>query len=289
VSVNLRCGDGNLKAVEETRATPAATPRAAGWRWPWLVPGGLVLLLAFLTVNVLADGPLAGTDRRIRDFVHPVATSPGWRWLGYGRLAPVQLVGDLGSTKIAAPVLVVCAVVVAVRFRSLWPLAIAAAGGALLAGTVIPGKILIGRPGPGYASLAPGAWGDFPSGHTSTAGVCYGLAVLLLTAGTQAAALRGAAGGRPPGLALRGAAGDQGLRRAAIAATATVCFLVGAAMVWCDYHWFTDVAAGWALSALIVWAVWEGQRRWAGGWQRRTDRPALTDGIEEHRAKEHTG
>jgi membrane-associated phospholipid phosphatase len=251
VSIARRCRDGNLGAVEQSRAAPAATPRAAGWRSPWLVPGGLVLLLAFLTGNVLADGPLVGMDRRIRDAVHPVATSAGWRWLGYGRLAPAQLAGDLGSTKIAVPVLAVCAVVVAVRFRSPWPLAIAAAGGALLAGTVIPAKILIGRPGPGYASLAPGAWGDFPSGHTSTAGVCYGLAVLLLTAGAP--------------------------RRAAIAATAAVCFLVGVAMVWCDYHWFTDVAAGWALSALIVWAVWRGQRRWADGWQRRTDGTALRD------------
>ena len=29
--------------------------------------------------------------------------------------------------------------------------------------------------------------------------------------------------------------------------------LVGAALVWCDYHWASDVLAGWALSALIVW------------------------------------
>ena len=27
---------------------------------------------------------------------------------------------------------------------------------------------------------------------------------------------------------------------------------VGAALVWCDYHWFTDVVAGWALSALLI-------------------------------------
>jgi membrane-associated phospholipid phosphatase len=262
--------------MDETCEEPAAPSRAAWWT-SWLVPGGLVLLLAFLTANVLADGPLVGMDRRIRDVVHPVATSAGWRWLVYGRPAPAQLLGDLGSAKIAVPVLAVSAVAVAVRFRSLWPLAIAAAGGALLAATVIPGKILIGRPGPGYASLAPGAWGDFPSGHTSTAGVCYGLAVLLLTAGAQATAPRRVPGGRPPGLAPRGAAGHRGLLRAAIAVTAAACFLVGLAMVWCDYHWFTDVVAGWALSALIVWAVWQAQQRWAGGWQRRGDDTALRD------------
>jgi membrane-associated phospholipid phosphatase len=246
--------------MDETCEEPAAPGRAARWT-PWLVPGGLVLLLALLTANVLAGGPLVGMDRRIRDAVHPVATSPGWRWLAYGRLAPAQVVANLGSVKVAVPVLALCAVAVAIRFRSPWPLAIAAAGGALLAGTVIPGKILIGRPGPGYASLPHGAWGDFPSGHTSTAGVCYGLAALLLVAGTQAA----------------GAAGHRSLRRAVVAAAAAGCFLVGAAMVWCDYHWFTDVVAGWALSALIVWAVWLAQRRWAGGWQRRKYHTGLRD------------
>jgi membrane-associated phospholipid phosphatase len=36
---------------------------------------------------------------------------------------------------------------------------------------------------------------------------------------------------------------------------AVACFLVGAALIWADYHWFTDVAAGWALAALIVMAA----------------------------------
>ena len=44
-------------------------------------------------------------------------------------------------------------------------------------------------------------------------------------------------------------------RRAAVAAMAALCFLVGAALIWRDFHWFTDVVAGWALAALIVLAV----------------------------------
>jgi undecaprenyl-diphosphatase len=74
--------------------------------------------------------------------------------------------------------------------------------------------------------------GVFPSGHTTTAGVCLALAVLLLA----------------PDLPARA-------RRAAVAVMAALCFLVGAALVWCDFHWFTDVVAGWALTALIVMAV----------------------------------
>lgn len=225
--------------MEESRLAPAGSLRVAGWRAPWLGPGGLVLLLALLTVNVLARGPLVGVDQGLRDHVHALATSADWRWLSVGRLAPAQLVTDLGSVRVAGLVLTVSAVAMAVRRRSVRPLMVAATGGALIAATVIPAKILIGRPGPGFASLPPGSWGDFPSGHASTAGVCYGLAALLLAAGPQAASLR----------------------RAAMAAAAAGSFLVGVALVWCDYHWFTDVVAGWALAAVIVWAVWQTQQR----------------------------
>ena len=176
----------------------------------------------------------------------------------------------------AGSVLAVTVIVIAIRLRSLRPVITAVLAAALLAATVIPGKILIGRPGPGYTVLAHGAWGDFPSGHASTAGVCYGLTALLLTAQLQA----------------------RTLRRGLAAMAAAVCFLVGAALVWCDYHWFTDVAAGWALAALIVWAVWQAQQRltsWhrqvpggmerSGAGQGGTAEPHM---AERHRAEEHT-
>jgi undecaprenyl-diphosphatase len=249
--------------MDESRAAPAARLRVAGWRSPWLAPGGLVLLV-FLTANVLARGPLVGVDQRIRGTVHALATSSQWRWLSAGRLAPAQLVTDLGSARIAGAVLAASAAVVAARHRSLRPLIVAAAGGALLAATVIPGKILIGRPGPGYVTVPAGGWGDFPSGHASTAGVCYGLAALLLTTGARTPVAR----------------------RAAMAITVAVCFLVGVALVWCDYHWVTDVVAGWALAALIVRAVWRVQQRLPRGRQTAVRQTA------EHQkagAEEHTG
>jgi membrane-associated phospholipid phosphatase len=249
--------------MDESRVAPAASSsRVAVWRAQWLVPGGLVLLLAFLTASVLAHGPLDGVDRRVRDAVQTLATSAGWRWLSAGRLAPAQLITDLGSAEIAGVVLAVAALAVAVRRRSLRPVLTAAAGGALLAATVIPGKILIGRPGPGFATLPPGGWGDFPSGHASTACVCYGLAVLLLTSGRR----------------------SGHLRRSALAVMAAVCFLVGVALVWCDYHWFTDVVAGWALGTLIVWVVWHVQERAGAAGPVRGSRE---HGVPEHGVLEH--
>lgn len=253
--------------MDESRAAPAAPLRVAGWRSPWLAPGGLVLLLAFLTANVLAGGPLVGVDQRIRDTVHALATSAQWRWLSAGQLAPAQLVTDLGSATIAGVVLAASAIVVAIRHGSLRPLIIAAAGGVLLAATVIPGKILIGRPGPGFATLPAGSWGDFPSGHASTAGVCYGLAALLVTAGARTPLAR----------------------RAAMVVAAAVSFLVGIALVWCDYHWFTDVIAGWALAALIVWAVWRAQHRVWRGRQVTARLTAVQQTAVQPTAEQHTG
>jgi membrane-associated phospholipid phosphatase len=210
----------------------AATAVPLRRRPAWLVPGGLALILVLLTVNVLADGPLVGVDRRIRAAVQAQATSDTWRWVGDSWHAPARLLAGLGNNQVAVPVLALCALLAAARHRSLRPLLAAAAGVVLLLVTVIPAKILIARPGPGQPAVLEGHLGVFPSGHTTTASVCFALGVLLLV----------------PDLSPRA-------RRAAAAGMAVLCFLVGLALVWCDFHWFTDVVAGWALAALIVMAA----------------------------------
>jgi undecaprenyl-diphosphatase len=213
---------------EASGATTAARPIPSRL-YPWLVAGGLLAILAVLTVNVLTHGPLVSLDRRIREAVLAHASSPGWRWLVGSPYAPAHLVADLGDPRVAVPVLAATAVVLAARHRTRRPLITAGVGVVLLLATVVSAKFLIGRPGPGRAVLAPGVSGSFPSGHTTTACVCYSLAVLLLIAG------------RPPRI-----------RRFALAGLAVLWLLIGAALVWCDYHWFTDVVAGWALAAIIV-------------------------------------
>jgi undecaprenyl-diphosphatase len=196
------------------------------------VTGGLVLILAVLTVNVLADGPLLGTDRWIRAVVRGQATSGTWGWLSDSWHAPAQLLVDCGNYQVAVPVLGVCALMVAVRHRTARPLLAALAAVVLLLATVTPAKILIGRTGPGLTTIGSGGLGVFPSGHTATSAVCLGVALILLL----------------PDLPAR-------FRRAAVAGVAGLCFLVGVALVWCDYHWFSDVLGGWALAGLIAIAV----------------------------------
>ncbi len=225
-----------------SRAGPGQ-PRWPGWlRSPaWLCYGLPLLILAFLTGNVLAHGPLVSLDQQVRLAVLPYADAPGYAWLVTPPFGPAWLLTSLGETTVAIPVLAAAAVIAAVRARSWRPLLTALVAAVALLATVIPAKILIGRPGPGIPAVSPGSMGAFPSGHTSTACVCSTVAVLLLATG------------------LRGWA-----RRAAAAAVVVLWLLVGAALVWSDFHWFTDVAAGWALSALIVqFAVWLAERRQA--------------------------
>lgn len=244
--------DEKVLAPRDDPAVAAGTADTgpARWRSPsrlaWLVPGGLLLILVLLTVNVLAHGPLVGVDERIRTAVQAQATSPTWRWLSDRWYSPAQLLVDLGNYQVAVPVLAVCALFAAARERTLRPLLAAVAGVVLLLTTVTAGKKLIDKTGPGLTTLGAGGLGVFPSGHSTTATVCLGLAVALLL----------------PGLPARAG-------RVAVAAVAVACLLVGAALVWCDDHWFTDVLAGWALAGLIIQAAVMLSRlalpRWARG------------------------
>jgi membrane-associated phospholipid phosphatase len=224
--------------MDEARATTAAQRRTLRQRYPWLVPGSLLLLLTLLTVNVVADGPLIPLDRRIHKAVHHTANTADWRWLKNGPATPARILIDLGNIRFAFPILLVIAGYVAFRRHSLRPLVTAVPGIVLILAIVVPAKILIGRPNPGHKHLpAHQLLGAFPSGHTTTACVCYILAVLVIVP---------APGGRG--------------RRIALRAAAALGVLIGLAMIWCNLHWFTDVIAGFALSALIIpltmWLTW---------------------------------
>jgi membrane-associated phospholipid phosphatase len=215
--------------MDEARAPTAAPRRTRRWRSPWLMPGVPAAVLAVLTINVLASGPLVAADQRIHVTVRTLASSHAWQWLH----GPARLIVDLADPVVAVTVLVVSALAIGARRRSLRPLLTAGVAAALLLVTVIPAKILIGRLGPGrLRPLAPGALGSFPSGHTTTASVCYVLAVLPLLPYVRA-----------------------WIRRAGLAALPVWCLLIGVALVWLNFHWFTDVVAGWALAAIIIQAT----------------------------------
>ena len=216
-------------SAEVAGEAPAPPPRAATRPYSRLISGALLLILVVLTIDVLVHGPLTSLDERIRASVLARVDSPAWRWLSDTPHSLAPLLTDLGMNTVAVPVLAAVAVALAIRRRTLRPVLIAATGVVLLLGTVLPAKIIIGRPGPGLPAVLPGQLGVFPSGHTSTACICFSLAVLMLVAGQPART-----------------------RYLAVTGLALLWLGVGAALVWCDWHWFTDVAAGWALSGLLI-------------------------------------
>ncbi|MBV6702169.1 phosphatase PAP2 family protein [Kitasatospora aureofaciens] len=198
------------------------------------VPVVAMVLLVLVSWQVVVDGPLLGLDRGVR---HGVATarhdlhSSVLDQLGH-------VLADLGSTVPAIPVLLAAGGLVAWRFHQAgatrwWlPIPVAVLTAILIPLLVVPAKAAFARPGPLGDPLLPGQWGWYPSGHTATATLSYGVAVLLLarTAGVRVAR-------RLQAVAVLLAAG------------------VGAGLVWSDFHWLLDVVASWCLAALVLWAL----------------------------------
>lgn len=196
-----------------------------------LFPALCVLLLALLTWQTAARGPLRGLDERLGRTVAGSGFPSGL----------AHVLADLGNVTVALPVLLAAtalSTVVAVRARRIrrwWPPALGAAlAMAAVPALVVPLKSWIGRPGPPGTAASGVTDGFFPSGHTATAAVAYGAATLLLLTARPA-------GRRPRALALCGYV----LLNAG----------VGIGLVRCGYHWPLDVVAAWCLSGVVLWAL----------------------------------
>ncbi|MEU9335385.1 phosphatase PAP2 family protein [Streptomyces sp. NPDC048290] len=193
----------------------------------------LVLVAAFLlfTWQVTAGGPLIPLDERLsRALIHPNRFS--------------ELLSDLGNVGVAVPVLALAAGCAAWRARAAglarwWlPAAAAAALMALVPLLVVPVKLLTDRPG---TPAVPPATGYFPSGHTVTALVAYGAAVLLVLPWTR----------------------TDTARRALLVLCAAAVLGVSYGLVRRGYHWPLDVVAGWCLGAVLLLGYARALRTWA--------------------------
>ncbi|MEU5092509.1 phosphatase PAP2 family protein [Streptomyces sp. NPDC021356] len=168
----------------------------------------------------MVQGPLLGADRRVsRALLRPDRFS--------------EVLSDLGNVQVAVPVLLVMLAYVAWRGRGSgvgrwWgpPLA-ASAVTAVLPLLLVPLKEWIARPG--TPAVPPGT-GYFPSGHTATAVVAYGGAVVVLW----------------PWL------GTSLARRVAVAGGAVPVLGVSYGLVRRGYHWPLDVVASWCLGAVLL-------------------------------------
>ncbi|GAB2460714.1 phosphatase PAP2 family protein [Streptomyces incanus] len=189
-----------------------------------LLLGPPLLLFALITWQVVADGPLVDMDERLSSaLIHPDRSS--------------ELLAGLGNIEVAVPVLAIALAYVAWRGRAAgqdrwWlPPAAGAVAMALVPVLVVPLKEWADRPG---TPAVPPAVGYYPSGHTATAVVAYGAAVLLLVPLLRSPAVRRAL---PLLCAALVAGASYGLVRR-------------------GYHWPLDVAASWCLGALLLICLW---------------------------------
>ncbi|MBP2051702.1 undecaprenyl-diphosphatase [Streptomyces griseochromogenes] len=181
------------------------------------------LLLALITWQVVAHGPLLGLDARLsRALVHPDRFS--------------ELLSDLGNVQVAVPVLLVALAHSARRGRAarrhLWwlPPVAAAVLMALVPAIVVPLKDWTARPG---TPVVPPAVGYFPSGHTATASIAYGSATLLLLPWLRSPAAR----------------------RAVAGVCAALVLGVSYGLVRRGFHWPLDVVASWCLCTVLLTAL----------------------------------
>ncbi|MCX4979312.1 phosphatase PAP2 family protein [Streptomyces sp. NBC_00620] len=198
------------------------TPPVPGW--PTFSLGLPALLLALITWQVAAHGPLARADERLSGhLVHPARI--------------YELLADLGNITVAVPVLAVVLVYVARRARRAgrdrwWlPSVAAAVLMAVVPALIVPMKELVARPGPPV--MGPGT-GFYPSGHTATAAVAYGAATLVLGPWLRTAHAR----------------------RALFGACLVLNLAVPYGLIRRGFHWPLDVVASWCLCAVLLYSLW---------------------------------
>ncbi|MFF0969815.1 phosphatase PAP2 family protein [Streptomyces sp. NPDC003703] len=190
-------------------------------------------LFVVITWQVVAHGPLLRADRwASRGLVHPDRAS--------------ELLSDLGNVQVAVPVLLVVAGYAAWRGRAAglgrwwWAPLLALLVMAAVPALLVPLKEWTARPG--TPAVPPGT-GYFPSGHTATAVVAYGGAVVVLRPWLRTARAR----------------------RLAVAGGVVLVLAVSYGLVRRGYHWPLDVVAAWCLGTVLLAVLSRSTRRSSSG------------------------
>jgi membrane-associated phospholipid phosphatase len=140
----------------------------------WVIPIGVAVCYALLTLAVHLR-MLDTLDIAVRR-----ATHTGEVW-GPVQIRAAHVVDALQPAHLAVPLLLVVAIVSLLR-RSLRPFAVLAVVGGVVITVTLGTKWLMAHSDPG---IFPVGHGSFPSGHTVSAIVAFGLAVLLLRPRTR--------------------------------------------------------------------------------------------------------
>lgn len=203
---------------------PTGAHRRARHLLDVLVPALLLVGLVLVTVSVVRGGVSAHVDA----VVYRVTPGQGHGPVVLDLLA--LLVVDIATPPVWVAAVLLGMVGLWARTRRGAPLVLTGSAIGLLVVTVLLGKSLIARPGPGSSHVL-GGLGSFPSGHTATALVCAGVVAELVS---QA---------RPV------------LRRAAWVAAGAWTLLVAVSLLWLHFHWLSDVVGSLLLGLLVLWLV----------------------------------
>lgn len=207
---------------------------------------GALAIFVVVTVDVLLGGPLTALDGVLSRWARTTGLpGPGWRRPGQRELD--QLV-NLGDREVVATILVVVLAVVCWQARTLLPFLRLVVVAALTIGTVWGLKVAIARPAPSGVTFED-ALRSYPSGHTATAVVLWGLLAAVV------------ADYRP---------------RSVSAPVVEVLSWLGPLLTMTglllrDYHWFSDLIAGAAVGVVLVQLERLTLRHWRGA--RRGSRP----------------
>lgn len=175
----------------------------------------LLLGLLYLLEQEHFGGPVIRLDTAVRGWV------PGERLPVVGWIA--EVIVTLANPPFVVALMLVVVAAAAARRTSARPLVLGVTAAVLLVVTVLTLKYAVGRPGP--TGLGEGvAW---PSGHTTTAVLVCGIFAHLIGVGWHRIRML----------------------------LMVVPVVVGVALVLRNYHWLSDVLAGWLLGPLLLIAA----------------------------------
>jgi membrane-associated phospholipid phosphatase len=215
--------------------------RARAGTSPTLLLAALAVFV-LITVDVLVGGPLTHLDRVVSDWARSTGLpGPGWQARGQKE---ADMAINFGDREVAGLIVLVTVAYLSIRARTVVPLLRLAGLAAVTSGVVLALKYGIGRHAPPGVH-GPEVFRSYPSGHTATAVIVWGLLYAIVSE------YPGFAVARPVAWLLSWAG--------------PLAVMVG--MTLRDDHWMTDLLGAAALCVVLLQAErmalahWRGARR----------------------------
>jgi membrane-associated phospholipid phosphatase len=186
-------------------------------------------VVVLVTVDVLAGGPLTHLDRAVSDRARSTGLpGPGWTRRGQ---QTADMAVSFGDREVVGLIVLITIGWICLQARTVLPLVRLAGLSVVTSAVVLALKFGIGRHAPSGVH-GPEALRSYPSGHTATAVVLWGVLFAVVAEHPDLGVSRAVAG--------------------VLSWAAPVVVMVG--MMLRDYHWVTDMVAAAALGVVLLQA-----------------------------------